>query len=146
MCVCMGQFLCQAVMGWALVLKCLVRGAYGCLWLRPIMPGSKWLLLCQDLAAVELTRYWRSPGCDYRWSGWVTKRIYSGLVGGKILTVRRYCDGREDQYALFPGLVLFRLVTPPLQPGVVGPYPIWDTWFPSRLSLKGTSRIQKFWP
>jgi hypothetical protein len=66
--------------------------------------------------------------------GRVTKRIYSGLVGGKILTVRRYCDGREDRYALFSGLVLFRLVAPPLQPGVVGPYPVWDTWFPHHLS------------
>jgi hypothetical protein len=41
------------------------------------------------------------------------------------------------------GLALFRWVTPPLQPRVVGPYPIRDVWFPSRLSLEETDRIQK---
>jgi hypothetical protein len=42
---------------------------------------------------------------------------------------------------LLPGLVLSRLVAPPLQPGVVGPYPIQGVWFPSRLLQEGTSRI-----
>jgi hypothetical protein len=36
------------------------------------------------------------------------------------------------------GLVLFRLVAPPLQLGVVGPYLVWSIWFPSRLLLEGT--------
>jgi hypothetical protein len=51
--------------------------------------------------------------------GRVTRRIYSGLIGGKVMSVHIYCDGREDWYTLFSGLVLFRLVTPPLQSGVM---------------------------
>jgi hypothetical protein len=44
------------------------------------------------------------------------------------------------------GLVLLRLVVSPLQPGVVGPYLVWGTWFPSRLTLEGTSHIQIYRP
>jgi hypothetical protein len=51
--------------------------------------------------------------------------IYSGQTGGKILSIRGYCDEREDRYISFMGLVLFRLVAPPLQQGVVGLYPVW---------------------
>jgi hypothetical protein len=57
------------------------------------------------------------------------------------MSVRAYRDGREDQYRLFMGLILFRLVTPPLQSGVVGPQLVYDAWFPSRLPLEGTERI-----
>jgi hypothetical protein len=42
---------------------------------------------------------------------------------------------------LLPGLVLFKLVVLPLQPGVVRPYPVRGVWFPSRLLLMGTSHI-----
>jgi hypothetical protein len=42
---------------------------------------------------------------------------------------------------LLPGLVLFRSVPPPLQPGVVGPYPVEGVWFTSRLPLEGIGRI-----
>jgi hypothetical protein len=45
---------------------------------------------------------------------------------------------------LLPGLVLFRLVAPPLQHRVVGLPPIRGAEFPSRLSLEGTDRIQNF--
>jgi hypothetical protein len=45
------------------------------------------------------------------------------------IQVMKYCSSvatvmgeREDRYGSFPGLVLFRLVAPPLQPGVVGSY------------------------
>jgi hypothetical protein len=47
---------------------------------------------------------------------------------------------------LLLGLVLFRLVVPPLQPRVVGPYPVRGVWFPNRLPLEGTAHIQKFEP
>jgi hypothetical protein len=67
--------------------------------------------------------------------------IYSGQTCGEILHVRDYPDKREDQYELFLSLILFRLVAPPLQPGVVGPYLIYGAWFPSHLPLEGTSRI-----
>jgi hypothetical protein len=36
---------------------------------------------------------------------WVTRRIYGGIVDGKILTVHRYHVGREGQYRSFPGLI-----------------------------------------
>jgi hypothetical protein len=51
-------------------------------------------------------------------------------------------------HGLFPGLVLFRLVAPPLQPGVVGwgGSPVRGVWFHSRLSLEGTDHIQSFGP
>jgi hypothetical protein len=74
----------------------------------------------------------------------VTRRIYSGLTGGKILIARGYRDVREDQYGSLLGLTLFRLVAPPLQLGVVGPYPVHGTWFPSHLSLEGNGWIQIF--
>jgi hypothetical protein len=74
-------------------------------------------------------------------SGWVTRRIYSWWVGGKILTVCKYYDGREDQYILFSDLILFKSVILPLQLGVMGQYLVRDTWFPSHLPLKGTDRI-----
>jgi hypothetical protein len=37
-------------------------------------------------------------------------RIYSGQTCGEILPTRGYCNGREDWYELFLGLVLFTLV------------------------------------
>jgi hypothetical protein len=48
--------------------------------------------------------------------------IYNGQTCGEILLARDYRDGREDQYELFSGQILFRLLAHPLQPGVVGPY------------------------
>jgi hypothetical protein len=42
---------------------------------------------------------------------------------------------------LLLSLVLFRLVAPPLQPRVVGPYPIWGVWLPSCLLLEGDEDI-----
>jgi hypothetical protein len=45
---------------------------------------------------------------------------------------------------LLPGLVLFRLVVPSLQSGVVEPYPVCDVWFSSRLPLEGIGHIQNF--
>jgi hypothetical protein len=68
--------------------------------------------------------------------------IYSGQTCGEIMSIRGYHDWREDQYELFLGLVLFRLVTHPLQSRVVGPY--LDAWFPNHLLLEGTDRIQIF--
>jgi hypothetical protein len=39
---------------------------------------------------------------------------------------------------LLPDLVLFRLVVPPLQPGVVGPFLVRGIGLPSHVSLEGT--------
>jgi hypothetical protein len=38
-------------------------------------------------------------------------RIYNGKTGDEILPIRGYHNGREGPYGLFPGPVLFRLVT-----------------------------------
>jgi hypothetical protein len=49
---------------------------------------------------------------------------------------------KKRKRGLLPGLVLFRLGAPPLQPRVVGLYLIWHVWLPSHLPLEGTGRIQ----
>jgi hypothetical protein len=53
---------------------------------------------------------------------------------------------RGEGVILFLGLVLFRLVAPPLQPGVVGSYLVWGIWFSNRLPLDGTDCIHNFGP
>jgi hypothetical protein len=52
-------------------------------------------------------------------------RFYYGQTGGEILSIRVHRDEREDRYGLFLVLVLFRLVVPPLQLGVVESYQVW---------------------
>jgi hypothetical protein len=114
----------------------LLLGARGRLWSCPIMLGIK----CHNFPTpVALTQYWKPSGATTGSSGvcWAGgMRIYSGQTGGEILPVRGYHGGREDWYGLFPGLVLFRLVAPPLQQGVLGPYLVWGAWFLSRLLLE----------
>jgi hypothetical protein len=73
-------------------------------------------------------------------------RIYSGQTCGEILPVCGYRDGRQDRYGLFVGLNIFRLVAPPLKPGVVGPCLVRGAWLPSRVPLEETDRIQIFGP
>jgi hypothetical protein len=68
-------------------------------------------------------------------------RRQNGQIGGEILYAHVYCNEGKQRRGLLPGLVLFRLVAPPLQVGVVGPYPVWGVWFPSRLLLEGTEHI-----
>jgi hypothetical protein len=51
------------------------------------------------------------PGQGERWNG---------LTDGKILPDHDYCNEGKRWCGLLSGLVLFRLVAPPLQPGVVG--------------------------
>jgi hypothetical protein len=53
---------------------------------------------------------------------------------------------KKRKRGLLLGLVLFSLVVPPLQPRVVGLYLVWGVWFPSRLPLEGTGRIQNVGP
>jgi hypothetical protein len=40
-------------------------------------------------------RGFRGPGCM---TSWVTRRSYSGLIGGEILTTCDHRDGRKDQF------------------------------------------------
>jgi hypothetical protein len=48
---------------------------------------------------------------------------------------------KKCKRGLLSGLVIFRLVTPPLQAGVVGFYLVWCVWFPSHLPLEGINHI-----
>jgi hypothetical protein len=85
-------------------------------------------LLSEDPAPVALTRYWKTPRRGY----WGPRCVPSrgtrirqvGLIGGEILPARDHLGEGKDWCGLLPGLILFRLVVPPLQPGVVGLYPI----------------------
>jgi hypothetical protein len=43
-----------------------------------------------------------------------------------------------------PGVSLFRLVDPPLHPGVVALFLVCGAGFPSHVLLEGTGRIQNF--
>jgi hypothetical protein len=103
-------------------------------------PLSETLTLGKIYAILE------APG----WSDW-TSGLISGRgerrvrqTGDKILPAHVYHNEEERWCVLFPDSFLFRLVAPPLQPGVVGPYPVWDVWFPSHLPLEGVDRIQNF--
>jgi hypothetical protein len=62
-------------------------------------------------------------------------------TGGKILSAHIYHDEEERWCGSFLGSVLFRLVTPPLQPGVVGLYSVQGVWFPSYFLLEEAIHI-----
>jgi hypothetical protein len=85
-------------------------------------------LLPRGPALGVLTRYWKTPRREYQRPecvpSWVTRRSYSGLAGGEILPAHGHQDGRKDWCGTVQVLVLFRLVVPPLQPGVVAPYTV----------------------
>jgi hypothetical protein len=67
------------------------------------------------------------------------------LVVKSCLSVTIVNEGKRWCGLLF-GLVLVRLLAPPLQPKVVEPYLVQRLWFPSDLLLEGTGRIQNFRP
>jgi hypothetical protein len=92
---------------------------------------------------VELIRFSKPPGEENRCPG--PSRVGEGGEPGRLVV--KSCppmtiinEGKRWS-GLLPGLVLFRLVAPPLQLGVMGPYPIRGVWFPSHLLLEGTGRI-----
>jgi hypothetical protein len=62
----------------------------------------------------------------------------------KILLTHGHRDRRKDRCGSGPGLVLFRLVVPPLHPGVEGPYLVQSAWFPSHLPLDGAESYLDF--
>jgi hypothetical protein len=82
-----------------------------------------------------------------RWSDWMPKPVPGrggrqvGQIGGEILSVHDYRNEGKRWRRLLPSSVLFRLVTSPLQQGVVESYPVRGVWFPSRLLLEGTDHI-----
>jgi hypothetical protein len=85
-----------------------------------------------------------------RWSDWMPGPIprrggrQARQTGSKILPAHAYRNEEERWCGLLSGSVLFRLVAPPLQLRVVGPYLVQCVWFPSRLLLNGTGHIQNF--
>jgi hypothetical protein len=46
--------------------------------------------------------------------------------------------GLKGQVRIVPVFSSFKLVVPPLHPGVLRPYIVWSTWFPSHLPLERT--------
>jgi hypothetical protein len=67
-------------------------------------------------------------------------------IGGEIKPAHVYYNEKNVTVWIIPSLVLFRLVAPPLQPGVVEPYMVWGVWFPNYLLLERTHRIENFGP
>jgi hypothetical protein len=57
-------------------------------------------------------------------------------TGLEILHARVYHNEGKRRYGFLLGLVLCRLVDPPLQLGVVGPYLVWGVWLPNPLLLE----------
>jgi hypothetical protein len=149
MCVLMAYSLCQVAKGWDPVLECILPGMRGCLWLRLVKLGIKWCCFLrtqlQQLYPILKRPSSMTIGGPGFVPSWVTGRSYSRQEGGEILLVCGYHDGREVRYGSGPGLVMFRLVVYPLQPGVLGLYLIWGAWFPSRLPLEKTGTYLEFW-
>jgi hypothetical protein len=78
------------------------------------------------------------------WYGWEPRLCLglgerrNGLRGGKILPAYVYHNRGMHWRELVLGLVLFKLVAPPFQSGMVESYPVHDVWFPSHLLLVET--------
>jgi hypothetical protein len=79
-------------------------------------------------------------------AGWLDARDRLRQTCGEILSTHVYRKAKKWWCRLPPNLVLFRLVAPPLQIEVVGPYLVCGVWFPSHLPLERASRIQNFEP
>jgi hypothetical protein len=97
-------------------------------------------------ALVGTIRCRKPPGEETRCPGpsWV------GVGGRPGRQLVKYClpttiiNERKRWRGLLSGLILFRLVAPPLLPRVVGPYSVWGVWFCIHLLLEGTGHIKKF--
>jgi hypothetical protein len=67
-----------------------------------------------------------------------------GGTGVRQAGARGYQDGGRDYCRLLPGRVLFRSIVPPLQLGMVEPYPVQSKWFHSHLPLEGIGSYLAF--
>jgi hypothetical protein len=106
------------MMGLILVLECLLSGVHGRLWVRPFKPGIKCCCFLRTrlhghLPGIGEPQAWL-PGARYMLSRGLGVR-QTGLIGTKILPAHGYQDRRKDWCGLLPGLLLFRLVVPPLR-------------------------------
>jgi hypothetical protein len=123
----MEELLCQAVMGWILVLECPQSDACGCLWLRLVQSDIKLCCFPRTQLQGRLPSAEKPSERDCWGPGYVLSHVmsrsYSRRVGGKIPLARGHRDGRKDRYRLGPGLVLFRLVVSPLSSESSGTIP-----------------------
>jgi hypothetical protein len=62
-----------------------------------------------------------------------------GLTGDEILSAHVYRGG-VSVVVDYTRVCLFRLVAPPLQPGVMGYYSVRSAWFLNHVPLEGTGR------
>jgi hypothetical protein len=103
-----------------LALEYILLGACGLLWLRPVVPGVQ-AATSQRPRAGNTYPLLRAPG-----HVWPEARVEEG--GRTVRQVAKSClpapivGWKKCNRGLLPGLVLFRLVAPPLQPRVVGLY------------------------
>jgi hypothetical protein len=68
-----------------------------------------------------------------------------GQTGGEIPFAHANCRAEKRWRGLFLGLVFFRLVAPPLQPGVVGPFPGMRCMVPQSFATGGNQSSLEFW-
>jgi hypothetical protein len=125
MCVSVVEFLCQETTEWIPVLKYLVSGACGRLWPCIVISGIK----CRRFPRSQLLCCLPSTENPWTW-----------LLGARVFLEPRDEADRADRWKnpacpwhlrwgkvllhISLGFSFFRLVVPPLQPGVVEPYPL----------------------
>jgi hypothetical protein len=114
-------------------LKYMLSGACGLLWPRPILSGTQ-ATASRSPEASNTYPLLRAPGHvwpEARVSSWVEEG------GGTVREVVKSClpvpivGWKKRKRGLLLRLDLFRLMAPPLQPGVVGLYLVRGVWFPS---------------
>jgi hypothetical protein len=81
------------------------------------------MTLTEVLGSTMLIHLWEAPGCvlpGTRVPAPSRRERWDGQLGGEILAARANHWVEKWWCGLVPGLVLFRLVAPPLQLGVAG--------------------------
>jgi hypothetical protein len=124
--------LCQTVMGWIQVFECLSPGARECLRSYPVMLGVD-AVISHGPNPISLSRCQMPPGTAVGGLGMPPAGLQRGFIVGRQV-VKSYQSApimMRWGSRSFLDLILFKQVTPPLQPGEVGPYPVRGAWFPS---------------
>jgi hypothetical protein len=113
-------------------LEYMLSGARGLLWPHPFIPGAQ-ATASRSPEAGNTYPLLRAPG--HVWpEAWVSPRVEE--AGRTVRQVVKSClpmpivGWKKHKHGLQLRLVLFRLVAPPLQPGVVGLYLVRGVWSP----------------